>query len=107
MNETRTTIQRIVVGYREARGNGKPLPFREFTDQLRDGIPHLSNLTFQAVANWESGANEPAVETLLYIFSMTHDWRRDFAADLMAAKAPGAWLSQGVIGRAILGGSRK
>ena len=98
----KTAIQRIVVGYREARGNNKPLPFREFTEQLRCGIPHLSNLTFQAVANWESGANEPGLETLLYIFSLTNDWRRDFAADLMAAKAPGAWLPQGAIGRAIL-----
>lgn len=101
-----TAIQKIVAAYRleQGNGNGKPLPYREFADVLKAGIPHLSNLTFQAVANWETGANDPAIETLIYIFSMTDngDWRRDFAADLMAAKLPSNWLPQGSIGKRIL-----
>lgn len=100
MNET--TTQKIVAEYRMAQGhhNGKekPLAFRDFAERLSEITP----VSHAAIANWESGLSVPSHEFLLILYVHSIDWRRDFAADLLASMIPD-WLPTGEIGRRALG----
>lgn len=96
MNSNPSKFSRIVQSYRRER----KLSLRAFADAISEKLP--DRVSYQTIANWEAGEIVPAYSTFLPVLIHYGDWRRDFAADCLAALQPGYYEPMGPIGRAIL-----
>ncbi len=101
-----TPVQQIVAEWRKKVGNGSgPLPYREFATRLNNDLEGV-NISYQAIANWEAGINEPDIIKLLAMRAKTSanksDWRYQFSGDLLAARMPDVYQPGSPIGQAAL-----
>jgi transcriptional regulator with XRE-family HTH domain len=74
-------IPHIVQEYRKQQ----KLSLRKFAEALSQDQVEISH---QSVKNWEDGVNEPQFSFVLSLALTTHDWRSDFAFDLLAVMKP-------------------
>lgn len=72
-------VQNITLTYRK----NADLTLREFAEQV--------GVSFQAVSAWEHGLYPPGLDRLLRIWSDNDDWRRQWAAEVLAAEFPTVW----------------
>ena len=99
-------IQEIVKAYRIAQGNGKPLPLREFAEQLSAPLQAIKrSFTYGSIQHWEAGRHAPDDDKihLLILIAPEHTWQCQFASDVRAAKYPTVYQPVGEIGKRILG----
>lgn len=78
-------IQTVVTEYRKQQ----KLSLRKFAQALTDGLDgHGIEVSHQTVKNWEDGKAEPNFSFILNIALTTHNWRGDFAFDLLSVMKP-------------------
>lgn len=98
-------FQKIVSEYRKLRGNGKPMPYRQFALELSKPLAVMQReISYASVQHWETGKHEPNDDDLhlLVICAKPHTWQWRFASDLRAAKYPTVYQPTGEIGKRIL-----
>jgi len=86
-----TPTQNVVYKYRAG------MSYRTFSAKLSEIVP----VSYQAVANWETGESVPLTEMLLILYIRATDWRKQFASDCLAARISD-WIPEGPIGQDIL-----
>lgn len=101
-----TPLQEIVNLYRKQQGSAdKPLPYREFSEQLSAPLANLKRrISHASIHNWETGQTIPNDDDLhaLVMFAKPQSWQWHFANDLKAAKYLEIHWPTGEIGKQVL-----
>ena len=98
----RRAVADIVYAYRLILGeDGAPLSLRAFADELNVILGELEeSISHQTIKNWEDRVHLPRVYFMIQLSMMSpHDWRRDFALDVLAALRPKLYQPVTEIGR--------
>ena len=98
-------VAQIVGQYREQRGSSKqPATLRHFAASLSEVLqPIGKRISHQSIKNWSDRRYLPDIFVMLQIATEArHDWRRDFALDILAALRPESYQPATEIGRSAL-----
>ena len=102
-------VSYIVDNYRQLQGSGNhPATLRYFAAALTE-VLRASGLqvSHQSIKNWGDRRYLPDLYVMLQIADQAqHDWRRDFALDILAAVEPDRYKPVSEIGRAALQAQR-
>lgn len=74
------------------------LSLRKFAQALTEGLNHGIEISHQTIKNWEDGVTEPDFSYVLNLALTVHDWRGDFAFDLLSAIKPEIYQPVTLIG---------
>jgi len=98
----KTAVAQIVDQYRQQHGPSmQPATLRQFARSLSE-VLQLSGrrISHQSIKNWGDRRYLPDVFIMLQIANeANHDWRRDFALDILAAVLPESYEPVTEIGR--------
>ena len=98
----KTAVAQIVDQYRQLRGSAmQPATLRQFATSLSKALEHSGRrISHQSIKNWGDRRYLPDVYVMLQIANEAqHDWRRDFALDILAAVHPENYEPATEIGR--------
>lgn len=98
----RRAVSDIVYAYRHLMGeDGAPLSLRAFAAELNHVLAEMEDsISHQTIKNWEDRVHLPRVYFMIQVGIMApHDWRRDFAQDILAALRPNLYQPASEIGR--------
>jgi hypothetical protein len=98
----RRAVSDIVYAYRHLLGeDGAPLSLRAFAAELNYVLVEMEDsISHQTIKNWEDRVHLPRVYFMMQVEVMApHDWRRDFAQDILAALRPKLYEPASEIGR--------
>ncbi len=102
---TRRAVADIVYAYRCMLGQkGAPMSLRDFAEALNEVLAEFGEtVSHQTIKNWEDRVHLPRAYFMTQIALMApHDWRRDFAEDMLAALRPKLYQPATEIGRAAM-----
>lgn len=94
-------VAQIVDQYREQHGSSKqPATLRHFAAALSEVLQPLGKrISHQSIKNWSDRRYLPDIFVMLQIANEArHDWRRDFALDILAALRPESYQPATEIG---------
>ncbi len=98
-------VAHIVLHYRQMLGtDARPAPLRHFATALSEALQPVGRaISHQSVKNWGDCRYLPDVFIMLQIANEAqHDWRGDFAIDILAAIHPDRYDPATEIGRLAL-----
>jgi hypothetical protein len=101
----KTAVAYIVDKYRQLQGSGRqPATLRYFAAALTEVLQSTGlRVSHQSIKNWGDRRYLPDLYVMLQIAQQAqHDWRRDFALDILAAVEPDRYQPVSDIGRAAL-----
>jgi transcriptional regulator with XRE-family HTH domain len=77
-------VSMIVSKYRKQQ----KLSLRKFAQALTHDLNHGIEISHQTVKNWEDGVHMPEFSFVLNLALTAHNWRGDFAFDLLSVLKP-------------------
>ena len=106
----KTAVAYIVDKYRQLQGSrNHPATLRYFAEALSEVLQSTGlRVSHQSIKNWGDRRYLPDLYVMLQIAHQAqHDWRRDFALDILAAVEPDRYQPVSEIGRAALKAQRE
>ncbi|QYK51793.1 MAG: hypothetical protein KF701_04680 [Anaerolineales bacterium] len=107
-HRSKTAVALIVQQYRILAGNQrKPATLREFARALSQALQPIGRrVSYQSIKNWQDRLYLPDTLMMMRLAQVArHDWRGEFAADILAAMHPQDYAPLTEIGRWALGRS--
>lgn len=107
-HRSKTAVALIVQQYRLLAGDQKKLAtLREFANALSEALqPMGRRVSYQSIKNWQDRMYLPDTLMMMRLAQAArHDWRGEFAADILAAMHPQDYEPLTEIGRRALGSS--
>ncbi|UYN90196.1 MAG: hypothetical protein KIT08_02910 [Anaerolineales bacterium] len=107
-HRSKTAVALIVQQYRMLAGSQrKPATLREFANALSEALlPIGRRISYQSIKNWQDRMYLPDTLMMMRLAQASkHDWRGEFAADILAAMHPQDYEPLTEIGRWALGRS--
>ncbi len=104
-HRSKTAVALIVQQYRLLAGNQrKPATLREFANALSEAmLPIGRRISYQSIKNWQDRLYLPDTLMMMRLAQAArHDWRGEFAADILAAMHPQDYEPLTEIGRRAL-----
>ncbi|MBX3002360.1 MAG: hypothetical protein KF828_00300 [Anaerolineales bacterium] len=104
-HRNKKAVAHIVQQYRILAGTSyKPATLREFAHELSEALHSIGrSVSYQSIKNWQDRVYLPDTLLMMRLAQVAkHDWRGEFAADILAALYPQEYQPLTEIGRRAL-----